>query len=101
SAYAGLRSGERSLADAATMAVCAFYHACEVVLSPSSASDGALAAMGMAPERVLRWDRGVDTSRFDPALRGSVGAHDSEHGRRPRSGDAINVLYSGRITREK
>jgi hypothetical protein len=58
SAYAGLRSGDRGLADAAAMAVCAFYNACEVVLSPSPASDGALAAMGMAPERVLRWDRG-------------------------------------------
>jgi glycosyltransferase involved in cell wall biosynthesis/predicted metal-dependent phosphoesterase TrpH len=90
SAYAGLRSGDRGLADAATMAVCAFYNACEVVLSPSPASDGALAAMGMAPERVLRWDRGVDTSRFDPALR-----------ERPYSSDTINVLYSGRITREK
>jgi glycosyltransferase involved in cell wall biosynthesis/predicted metal-dependent phosphoesterase TrpH len=90
SAYAGLRSGDRGLADAATMAVCAFYNACEVVLSPSPASDGALAAMGMAPERVLRWDRGVDTSRFDPALR-----------RRAPAGDAVNVLYSGRITREK
>jgi glycosyltransferase involved in cell wall biosynthesis len=32
----------------------------------------------------------VDTSRFDPALRG-----------RSRLADAINVLYSGRITREK
>jgi predicted metal-dependent phosphoesterase TrpH len=52
SAYAELHSGDRGLADAATMAVCAFYNACEVVLSPSPASDGALAAMGMAPERV-------------------------------------------------
>jgi glycosyltransferase involved in cell wall biosynthesis len=90
SAYAGLRSGDRGVADAATMAVCAFYHACEVVLSPSPASDGALAAMGMAPERIMRWDRGVDTSRFDPALREGN-----------QAGDAINVLYSGRITREK
>jgi glycosyltransferase involved in cell wall biosynthesis len=90
SAYAGLRSGEPGLADAAAMAVWAFYNACEVVLSPSPASDGALASMGMAPERVLRWDRGVDTARFDPALRA-----------RQPAADAINVLYSGRITREK
>ena len=44
----------------------------------------------MRSERVLRWDRGVDTSRFDPALR--------DHSLLP---GAINVLYSGRITREK
>ncbi|HYM54303.1 MAG TPA: glycosyltransferase [Solirubrobacteraceae bacterium] len=90
-AYAGLRSGERRVADAMAMAVSVFYNACDVVLSPSAAADGALAAIGMPPERVLRWDRGVDTERFDPALRESLAAR----------GPTINVLYSGRITREK
>jgi glycosyltransferase involved in cell wall biosynthesis/predicted metal-dependent phosphoesterase TrpH len=90
SAYAGLRSGERRVAEATAMAVSAFYNACDVVLSPSPAADGALAAIGMPRKRVLRWDRGVDTSRFDPALR------EVSHG-----SDAIHVLYSGRITREK
>jgi glycosyltransferase involved in cell wall biosynthesis/predicted metal-dependent phosphoesterase TrpH len=92
-AYAGLRSGERRVADAMAMAVAAFYGACDVVLSPSAAADEALAGIGMAPERVLRWDRGVDTSRFRPALRDS-----------PRAGvdgETITVMYSGRITREK
>jgi glycosyltransferase involved in cell wall biosynthesis/predicted metal-dependent phosphoesterase TrpH len=89
-AYAGLRSGERRVADAMAMAVSAFYNACDVVLSPSRASDEALAAIGMPVERVLRWDRGVDTSRFDPALR--------EPSLLP---GAITVMYSGRITREK
>ncbi len=49
----------------------------------------------MPAERVLRWDRGVDTARFDPALRepvaaGSTGdqrhvlrAHHAREGRRP------------------
>jgi glycosyltransferase involved in cell wall biosynthesis len=89
-AYAGLRSGERRIADAMALAVSAFYHACDTVLSPSPASDDALAALGMPPERVLRWDRGVDTERFDPALR--------DQSLLP---GAINVLYSGRITAEK
>jgi glycosyltransferase involved in cell wall biosynthesis/predicted metal-dependent phosphoesterase TrpH len=89
-AYAGLRSGERRVADAMAMAVSVFYSACDVVLSPSAAADGALAAIGMSPERVLRWDRGVDTARFDPALREQ----------RPPS-ETVNVLYSGRMTREK
>jgi glycosyltransferase involved in cell wall biosynthesis/predicted metal-dependent phosphoesterase TrpH len=89
SAYAGLRSGERRLAEVMAMAVAAFYGACDVVLSPSSAADGALAAIGMGAERVLRWDRGVDTSRFRPELR-------------ERHADGtITVMYSGRITREK
>ena len=89
-AYAGLRSGERRIAEMMGMAVAAFYSACEVVLSPSAASDAALAAIGMPAERVVRWDRGVDTSRFDPALRDET-----------LLPAAINVLYSGRITREK
>jgi len=89
-AYAGLRSSERRVAEAMALAVSAFYNACDLVLSPSPAADQALAAIGMAPERVLRWDRGVDTDRFDPALR--------DESLLP---DAINVLYCGRITREK
>jgi glycosyltransferase involved in cell wall biosynthesis/predicted metal-dependent phosphoesterase TrpH len=90
SAYAGLRSGEPRLAETVAMALGAFYGACDVILSPSPASDGALAALGVAPERVLRWDRGVDTERFDPALRQTAHA-----------GDTVDVLYSGRITYEK
>jgi glycosyltransferase involved in cell wall biosynthesis/predicted metal-dependent phosphoesterase TrpH len=89
-AYAGLRSGEVRLADAMAMAVRAFYGACEVVLSPSPASDEALREIGIGAERVARWDRGVDTARFDPDLRGQLAL----------AGE-LNVLYAGRITREK
>jgi glycosyltransferase involved in cell wall biosynthesis/predicted metal-dependent phosphoesterase TrpH len=89
-AYAGLRSGERRIADAMAMAVSALYGSCDLILSPSPAADAALAAIGMPHERVLRWDRGVDTARFDPALR--------EPEMMPGQ---INILYCGRITREK
>jgi len=89
-AYADLRSGERRVADAMALAVSAFYNACDVVLSPSAATDQALAAIGMPRARVHRWDRGVDTTRFSPALREQ----------RPADG-RITVMYSGRITREK
>jgi glycosyltransferase involved in cell wall biosynthesis/predicted metal-dependent phosphoesterase TrpH len=88
--YAGLRSGEMRLADAMAMAVRAFYGACDIVLSPSPASDEALREIGIGAERTSRWDRGVDTERFDPALRGQLALS----GR-------LNVLYAGRITREK
>ena len=89
-AYAGLRSGEVRLADAMAMAVRAFYGTCDLVLSPSPASDGALHEIGICAERVARWDRGVDTARFDPALRGQL-----------ELPGALNVLYAGRITHEK
>ena len=90
SSYAGVRSGSQGLSDAMAMAVGLFYNACQVVLSPSPAADAALTAIGVPAERVMRWDRGVDTSRFGPVLRE----------RAPRS-ETIDVLYSGRITREK
>jgi glycosyltransferase involved in cell wall biosynthesis/predicted metal-dependent phosphoesterase TrpH len=90
-AYAGLRSGQRHVSDAMALAVSVFYNACDVVLSPSFASDEALAGIGMGAEKILRWDRGVDTARFDPALRGTRLLE-------PRK---LEVLYSGRITREK
>ena len=47
-AYAGLRSGDPRVAEVIAMGVRAFYSACDVVLSPSPASDGALAAIGIA-----------------------------------------------------
>ena len=89
-AYAGLRSGDERIAQATAAAVAIFYNACDLVLSPSAATDRALEAIGAPAERVMRWDRGVDTARFDRALRR----------RRPEDG-RIDVLYSGRITREK
>jgi glycosyltransferase involved in cell wall biosynthesis/predicted metal-dependent phosphoesterase TrpH len=88
--YAGLRSGNASLESAAVLALSAFYGQCRLILSPSSAADGALEALGIPPGRVARWDRGVDTSRFDPARR--------EH---RLLGDGINVLYAGRVAAEK
>ncbi len=92
-AYAEVRSGQQSIAAAMAGAVGAFYGACDIVLSPSAASDQALAEIGVPAERVMRWDRGVDTSRFSPALREREG-----EGAEPRR---IDVLYAGRHTREK
>ena len=68
-AYAGLRSGAAQLEAIAGAALGAFYGACDVVLSPSPASDERLAELGIASHRVARWDRGVDLDRFDPRLR--------------------------------
>ncbi|HLH14324.1 MAG TPA: glycosyltransferase, partial [Solirubrobacteraceae bacterium] len=89
-AYAGLRSGDPQVTGAMALAVSAFYRACDVLLSPSAAADDALASIGMDGERVLRWDRGVDTGRFDPALR--------EQALLPGE---LSVLYCGRLAREK
>ena len=89
-AYAGLRSGNAQLEALTAAAVAGFYGSCEAVLSPSPGSDERLARLGIAPDRIGRWERGVDLERFDPALRtpGMLSG-------------AVNVLYAGRLTKEK
>jgi glycosyltransferase involved in cell wall biosynthesis/predicted metal-dependent phosphoesterase TrpH len=89
-AYAGLRSGDASLEVAAKLAVAAFYAQCQLVLSPSAAADATLSTLGIAAGRVARWDRGVDAGRFDPGLRDE----------QLLPGE-VNVLYVGRISKEK
>ena len=114
-AYAGLRSGEMRVADAMSAAVSTFYGACDLVLSPSPASDGALRELGIAAERIERWDRGVDSARFDPALRGPTRGPEGDGRRsgdatggtpaplspRAHAPDVVNVLDCGRLTLEK
>jgi glycosyltransferase involved in cell wall biosynthesis/predicted metal-dependent phosphoesterase TrpH len=94
-AYAGLRSADPMLEAFAQGAMAMFYDQCEVVLSPSEASDAVLNDLGIEDDRVGRWDRGVDVARFDPArrVRGTDAAGDGD-GR-------VDVLYAGRLTREK
>ena len=88
--YAGLRSGDERLRAGMDMALAALYGLCSNVLSPSESADESLWALGVAPELIARWDRGVDTSRFDPALRDPA-LHPGE----------LNVLYAGRLSKEK
>jgi glycosyltransferase involved in cell wall biosynthesis/predicted metal-dependent phosphoesterase TrpH len=88
--YAKLRSGRRDVAETMAQAVSTLYRACDLVLSPSPAADATLAAIGVAAEQIARWERGVDSARFDPALRAPIGLPGT-----------VNVLYAGRITHEK
>ena len=90
-AYAGLRTGMAHLEALAAMALGTFYGACDIVLSPSPASDDRLRGLGIDADHLGRWDRGVDLARFDPALRTPDLLPE----------DSINVLYAGRLTKEK
>ncbi|HWM09705.1 MAG TPA: glycosyltransferase [Solirubrobacteraceae bacterium] len=94
-AYAALRSGDALLAGGMRMALGAFYGQCDVVLSPSAAADAWLGDLGIAPERLGRWNRGVDVERFC----GNRPPGDSRDGNRPL-GD-FRVLYAGRLALEK
>ena len=84
-AYAGLRSGYGHLEMLADYALGKFYGACDVVLSPSAASDERFEKIGVDPQIVARWDRGVDLSRFDPgaARRVAAAGRDQRPLRRP------------------
>jgi glycosyltransferase involved in cell wall biosynthesis/predicted metal-dependent phosphoesterase TrpH len=92
-AYAGLRSGDRALELGVQAVLSAFYAGCDVVLSPSAASDARLLELGVEGRRLGRWDRGVDVGRFDPGKR--------DAGRFGGPGERVHVLYAGRQTLEK
>jgi glycosyltransferase involved in cell wall biosynthesis/predicted metal-dependent phosphoesterase TrpH len=89
-AYARLRSASPELERGADAALSLFYRQCGRVLSPSPASDESLVRLGVERALIGRWGRGVDTSRFDPALRDP-----------DRYPGEIRVLYAGRLTKEK
>ena len=89
-AYAGLRSQDAMLEAGMRMALSTFYRQCEVVLSPSPATDDSVAALGVERERIGRWARGVDVNLYDRA-KGEPAAYPGE----------IKVLYAGRLTKEK
>ncbi len=88
--YAGLRSGDARLRAGMDTALAALYGQCEIVLSPSESADESLRALGIPGERIGRWERGVDVSRFDPALRDPASLPGE-----------LSVLYAGRLTTEK
>ena len=90
-AYAGLRAADPKLEFIARAAIAAFYGQCQVVLSPSPASDDVLRGMGIDAERIGRWDRGVDVGRFSPARRDAGG---------DRQASSASST-PGRLTREK
>ena len=89
-AYARVRAADPMLEAGMRLALGAFYGQAQVVLSPSAASDAVLAGLGIASERIGRWDRGVDLGRFSPDHR----VEDALPGE-------ITVLYAGRLTHEK
>jgi glycosyltransferase involved in cell wall biosynthesis/predicted metal-dependent phosphoesterase TrpH len=89
-AYAAVRTGQAEFEMLGNLGLGMFYGACDVVLSPSRASDERLNQLGIPDGRIRRWDRGVDLKRFDPA-----------HRQEELLPGEINVLYAGRLSMEK
>ncbi len=89
-AYVRTRTGDPTLEATVGAIVAKFYASCAVVLSPSKSADASLERLGIPTERVFRWQRGVDTTRFNPSRRGTT-----------RLPGRFNILYVGRMSREK
>jgi glycosyltransferase involved in cell wall biosynthesis len=88
--YVRRRTGDGALERVVAAVVGAFYRECDVVLAPSSSAEVSLLALGVEPERIRRWTRGVDVKHFNPSRRTA--------GLLPGK---FNVLYVGRISQEK
>jgi glycosyltransferase involved in cell wall biosynthesis/predicted metal-dependent phosphoesterase TrpH len=88
--YAGMRSQSEVLEALTRAGLSAFYSAPGAVLSPSPSADASVIALGADPQRIGRWERGVDCERFDP-VKADRDAFPGE----------VKVLYAGRLTREK
>jgi glycosyltransferase involved in cell wall biosynthesis len=88
-AYTSLRTGDERLALGMRLALGAFYGGCRVVLSPSRVSD---ARLGRA------WHPGGADRALGPRRRRRFSPARREPG---RFENRINVLYAGRLTKEK
>ncbi|MGB7588948.1 MAG: glycosyltransferase [Solirubrobacterales bacterium] len=89
-AYASLRSGDGDLGAMARSLLGAFYGVPSLVLAPSPAADSSLIELGIDPNRIGRWERGVDVTRFTPE-KADPTALPGE----------LRVLYAGRLSHEK
>ncbi len=72
------------------------HNGCHLTLAPSRATLDELRGWGF--RRLRLWERGIDTTRFDPALRDPVWRTRLLAGRDP---SRLLVLYVGRIARDK
>ena len=89
-AYARMRTGDPRLEGLMRAGLSLFYRDCASVLSPSPAADESLGGLGIEPDRIVRWTRGVDLDSYGLHLRDSAG-YPGE----------FKILYAGRLTREK
>jgi glycosyltransferase involved in cell wall biosynthesis len=73
-----------------------FYDQLDSVYVPSRATGAELVERGLSPGKIIVYPRGVDTERFHPAKRGAIFKR-----RFGLSGSMVNMLYSGRVSKEK
>ncbi len=93
--YAARMTGLPFLRDLVQPLVGWFYQQVDLCLAPSAAVESRLAAIGVAPERIVRVARGVDLELFHPAKRVRCAL-----GKYGITSEPV-ALYVGRLSREK
>jgi len=92
--YAKVLTGDDAMEELMWKYMLWYYNQMDKVFVPSQATGDELAAKGIAPEKITLFTRGVDIERFTPAKRnGILKRYGLESG--------VNLLYVGRISREK
>jgi glycosyltransferase involved in cell wall biosynthesis len=94
--YAELLSGSHHLGALMRRYLRWPYGQCQRVFVPSNDTRQMLIDLGIRPERLRVWTRGVDTTRFTPSRRSAA----LRSSWRLEAGD-VAVLYVGRLSREK
>lgn len=91
--YALELTGDRLAAELMRGAVGWFYRQARIVFSPSTSADDTLIELGVPADRIVRFTRGIDVEAFTPARRSWLS--------RRRVGGDTQILYVGRISKEK
>lgn len=92
--YVASLTGDQGLEEMTRKYMSWFYRQMDAVYAPSQAIAEELEGLGVERRAIRVYPRGVDTVRFDPAKRNGF--------YRPWAGpDALNMLYVGRVSREK
>lgn len=72
-----------------------FYAQLDLILAPSEATAAQLKNRGLMPDRIRVYPRGVDTERFHPRYRSRPRLDE------PGAGDRVQLIYVGRVSKEK
>ena len=93
--YAHVLTGDAVIEDLTWKYVLWYYDQLDVIYAPSQSTSDELAQKGIRPEKIRIYPRGIDVEQFHPARRNGLLKKWFD------LGEGINLLYVGRVSREK
>jgi glycosyltransferase involved in cell wall biosynthesis len=94
--YAHILTGDPSIEELVWRYTTWFYDQLNLILVPSGSTERELVGKGIEREKIQLFPRGVDTRKFNPALRDEKFLKERFH-----AGDGPKILYVGRVSKEK